>query len=266
MNQSIRYLAITAMSSLAFIACGGSDNNNGPSGGALTQPNTAKVLVANLAALNPNQTVSKNQTGTAVVTINGDQIDVVVNATGTDPNIMHMAHIHKGNRCPNTITDDVNRDGVLDVIEGVPSYGPILVAFGTNLSSLAQAQAGGAPMADATGTFNYRGTGSFSALVADLHNRADLPAATGVGKLAPNEDFVPEMGVIVVHGVSQSTVLPATVATVTGLTPQGSVPILCGRLQPQVVPAGASPAPSATPAPAPSATPASSPMPSPGPM
>ena len=252
-TKVILNIGVAAFTTLAFAACGKDDNNNGGSGSASQQPASpnAIVLVADLAPLNPNFTLSKAQKGSAVVSIVGDKIDVLVSATALDPSLVHMGHIHKGDHCPNTVTDDVNGDGVLDVVEGIPAYGAILVDFGADISTFAAAQKGGDPAADAMGIVNYKGTGSFQSLVDDLHNRPALPAATGVGKLAANEAFLPEMGVIVIHGISPATALPATVASVTGLTSQESIPVLCGRLHLQgtVNPAPSVAAPTATPAP-----------------
>ena len=246
-------IGVAAFTTIAFAACGKDDNNSGGSGSGNQQPASpsARILVADLAPLNPNFTLSKTQKGTAVVSIVGDKIDVLVSATSLDPSLMHMGHIHKGDRCPNTVTDDVNGDGVMDVVEGIPAYGAILVDFGADISSFASAQKGGDPTADAMGMVNYRGTGSFQSLVDDLHNRPELPPATGVGKLAVNEPFVAEMGVIVIHGIFPATALPATVASVTGLSPQESIPVLCGRLRLQgtVNPAPSIGVPNATPVP-----------------
>lgn len=215
---------LTTQSTLAGDA-GGTGSGQGGTGAS-----TSEVLTARLMARNSRQTSSGRQSGSAVVRIKGDRITVQIHAIGLDPSIMHMAHIHKGDHCPSQVGDDANHDGILDVIEGLPAYGPVLVNFGANISSLAASVMGGAPMANAAGIVNYRGSGSYSSLVADLHNRVPMAAGTGIAKLAPGEDFRPEMGVIVVHGIRASKSLPAGTQTLTGSSPQMSLPVLCGRL------------------------------------
>ncbi len=191
---------------------------------------SSEVLAAKLNAKNSKENLSGHQRGTAVIRIKGDRITAEIHATGLDPSIMHMAHIHKGDHCPSQVSDDANHDGILDVIEGLPAYGPVLVNFGANISSLAKSAMGGTPMANAAGVVHYKGSGSYSSLVNDLHNRAAMAPGTGIAKLAPGEDFMPQMGVIVVHGIRASKALPAGTQTLTGSSPQMSLPVLCGRL------------------------------------
>ena len=216
-------LTTTLLVTQSVFAGGGTDGGQGGTG-------STEVLKTMLKPLNARQTLTGRQSGNAVVRIKGDRITVQIRASGLDPSIMHMAHIHKGDRCPSQTRDDANRDGVLDVIEGVPAYGPVLVNFGADISSLAASAKGGTPMANAAGVVNYKGSGSYSSLVNDLHDRAAMAPGTGIGKLAPGEDFMPEMGVIVVHGIRAQKSLPAGTQTLTGLTPQMSLPVLCGRL------------------------------------
>lgn len=189
------------------------------------------TLTARLNPVNSRETLSGRAAGVAVIRIHGNEITAQIQAQGVDPSIMHMAHIHKGDHCPSQSADDKNHDGVLDVIEGLPAYGPVLVNFGADISSLAASAKGGAPMANAAGVVNYRGSGSYTSLVADLHNRAAMDPATGIAKLAAGERFRPEMGVIVVHGIRSSKGLPAGAQTLKGSSPQMSLPILCGRLR-----------------------------------
>lgn len=210
-----------------FLPQGGGTYQGAPGEVTGTAPT---VLTARLSALNSRDTLSGRQTGFAVIRINGDRITAQIHATGMDPSFMHMAHIHKGDHCPEQVRDDANHDGVLDVIEGLPAYGPVLVNFGANISSLAASAMVGVPMANAAGVVNYSGAGSYDSLVADLHNRAAMDPATGIAKLAANETFKPEMGVIVVHGIRATKALPAGTKTLKGSSPQMSLPVLCGRL------------------------------------
>lgn len=73
-------------------------------------------------------------TGHAHVKVEGKKLDVHYKAKGLAPNLPHAAHIHYGEQatheCP-TVRDDTNRDGRVNVVEGVPRYGPIAVSLTT---------------------------------------------------------------------------------------------------------------------------------------
>jgi len=74
--------------------------------------------------------------GTAKVSVKvtGDRINVQVKATGLLRKQPHAMHIHHGatakHECP-TVRQDKNHDHRLNVVEGVPLYGPIAVSLTT---------------------------------------------------------------------------------------------------------------------------------------
>ena len=82
---------------------------------------------ARLSTLN-NSGVS----GWANLTLDGDQLTVSIHATGLEANMPHAQHIHgsmdnKGNATCPTAAADTNGDGVVDIGEGLPFYGPVLL-------------------------------------------------------------------------------------------------------------------------------------------
>jgi hypothetical protein len=84
-----------------------------------------QMYQANLSALNNSGT-----TGTATVSVEGDQATVTLNTTGASANLPHAQHIHiGGNNVCATMDDDENGDGVLTTAEGQPSYGTIKVSL-----------------------------------------------------------------------------------------------------------------------------------------
>ena len=124
-------------------------------------------------------------TGHAHVKVEGKKLDVRYKAKGLAPNLPHAAHIHYGEQatheCP-TVRDDKNRDFRLNVVEGVPRYGPIAVSLPTRgdtspASGLAVDRFSTAPK----GTINYDRTVTTS---------KDVARAIRKGE-----------GVLVVHGV-----------------------------------------------------------------
>lgn len=70
--------------------------------------------------------------GTAMVDVSGNRIDVTVAASGLLADMPHAAHIHFGadarHECPRA-GDDSNKDGRLTTTEGGPAYGPIVVSL-----------------------------------------------------------------------------------------------------------------------------------------
>lgn len=86
-----------------------------------------KHYQASLAPLN-----NSGVTGTATLTLDGDQLTVAIQASGLEANALHPQHIHgfmenkRNSTCP-TQADDMNGDGIVDLGEGLPDYGPVLL-------------------------------------------------------------------------------------------------------------------------------------------
>lgn len=120
----------------------------------------------------PNQTINTSlkqlnnsgASGTATVELlDNNQVKVKINVTGTSPGLPHAQHLHyasdKVNTCP-TPEADKNNDGIIDTVEGQPSYGEIIVSLTTEGdtgkdSGLAVDRF---PVADAQGNLNYERT------------------------------------------------------------------------------------------------------------
>lgn len=146
---------------------------------------------------------------------------------GTPASITHVQHIHSLSACP-TMARDVNADGFLDVVEGVPDYGPILIPLDGDLNS----QAGGTatnPMANRSGVYSYSETASLARMLADLQ-APDVDTTDVVIKLQPGEDLNLAGKHFVVHGVPASTNLPDSVASIHGLPGEATLPIACGTI------------------------------------
>lgn len=175
------------------------------------------------AVLQPlNAQVGGNVVGTATFVIDDGQLTASVEATGLDP-VLHPQHIHAANQCP-TAAADANNDGFIDVVEGVPSYGPILVPLDGDLSSQPAGQPDGFPQGQ---TIDYTESVSLSALLADL--RAPDPDPNDpVAKLGANEELNLEGRHVVVHGVMED--LPNTVASIGGLPAKVTLPVACGTI------------------------------------
>ena len=85
-----------------------------------------------MATLRPVALNGVKGSGTAMVTVSGNRIDVTMAANGLLPDQPHAAHIHFGadarHECP-AAGDDAKGDGTINTTDGGPAYGPIVVSL-----------------------------------------------------------------------------------------------------------------------------------------
>ena len=161
----------------------------------------AKMYTVDFGALN-NSGVS----GSAELTLMGDQLTVKVNAIGLEPNRVHPQHIHgfadnKGNSTCPTPAADTNGDGLVDLVEGLPSYGGVLLELYVPVDEF--------PVADANGVLTYERTFTLGTTEFDEE-----------GELISQSDLSPlQNRTIVLHGM---TVNGEYVAT---------LPVACGQIK-----------------------------------
>ena len=180
--------------------------------------------------------------GTATATVTGTTIDsFTLTARGLTPDGPHAAHIHYGetaeNECP-TMGDASERrtDGSrrLSTLDGVPSYGPIVVSLTTDT--------GGTTPADAlnlqTAPMSKGGFLSYSRKDIEFTDVAGTGyGATGTGTAAQIAEAIRAgEGVVVVHGVdyNRNGMYDFDSAGASDLTAdlpaEGTDPALCGVL------------------------------------
>ena len=114
----------------------------------------------------------------------------------------------------------------MDVIEGVPFYGPILVPLDSDVAH----QAGGEfPFVhNHGGALTYRETAPLNTLLGDL-NAPDPNPGDAVVKL-DGQPLNLAGRHVVLHGVDASTPLPSTVASLPGLPAYLTLPVACGEI------------------------------------
>jgi len=216
-------------SAVAPSAANGSAAAMTDSGNGMTMPTTqssqgAQIYVADLKPLNP-QVGFGAVTGQAKFQIVNGMFVAMDEAKNVQPGVIHPQHIHAAAECPPP-SADVNHDGYIDVIEGVPFYGAILVPMDSDLTNQA---AGTFPSVDNPGgALHYRQAAPFAALLADL-NAPDPDPTDAVVKLNGAPLNLPGRHVVV-HGVSLDTPLPSTVASLPGLPAQLTLPVACGEI------------------------------------
>lgn len=162
---------------------------------------TAATFTADLGTLNPSSRVNGSGldvTGLATLTLNGNILTVDIEASGLVPGQQHAQHIHgrfnddgsARQSVPPTIADDSDGDGVVEVLEGVPAYGdvilPLFVVNETGVTNMFP-------------TANEDGTLSFSASYDISDNSLLFSPVTGTEFMT--SDLLPlNLREVVLHG------------------------------------------------------------------
>ena len=145
-------------------------------------------------AVNFTQLNGQGASGSATLTLNSDASSLLVQimATGLDAGGPHLAHIHglfsdvtsgnPTNSTSPTMAQDTDGDGFVELAEGLPKYGPIIIDFG-NIDP------------DQDGTINFTQTFDLldSSIYTGGYGRTDL--------LGPSLNML-DLREIVIHGMN----------------------------------------------------------------
>jgi hypothetical protein len=121
--------------------------------------------------------------------------------------VVHMQNIYQGHECP--LDSDANGDGFVDPVEMASKTGDVMIPLNMGLNfqrDLNQYPSGRA--------YNYAQSVALDSV---------RDGFTGSGGLSGR--------VVVVHGADPRRLFPATVAALSGMSPQTSIPIACGILE-----------------------------------
>lgn len=170
--------------------------------GAASETSMVKMYTVNFNPLN-----GSGVSGTAELTLNGNELTVKVNATGLEPNMVHPQHIHgfaenKGNSTCPTPAADTNGDGLVDLVEGLPSYGGVLLELYVPIDEF--------PVADDNGVLTFERT--FTLGETEFAEEGEVISRSNLTPL--------QNRTIVLHG---STVDGEYIAT---------LPVACGQIKP----------------------------------
>jgi hypothetical protein len=150
----------------------------GPVGARAAQTTTSVgVFRADLApvAQNPSTSAGSGASGFAYLARVGDRLTGVIYAQGLSPNLPHAMHVHGFEQavaeCPGAARD-ANGDHLVDTLEGIVDYGPILVSFTTTGGTGGNLLPDGLdlsryPVANAAGYLTYSRTFSIPLSVAE---------------------------------------------------------------------------------------------------
>lgn len=157
----------------------------------------AKTYTVDLAELNES-----GVSGTAELTLIGDQLTVKIQASGLEEDMVHPQHIHgftennRNSTCPPTTADD-DSDGFVELGEGLPFYGPPLLSLTPF------------PTASPDGTIDFEETYTVSESITPLQNRA-----------------------IVLHGMTAELTQVVNGETIIVNDYIATLPIACGQIEP----------------------------------
>lgn len=177
---------------------------------------------ADLTALNATMTGSIAK-GVATFQVVGDTLKIHIKMTGTPANTQHWEHFHgypdgKESSCA-TIAQDVNHDGLVDLVETGAVSGTTMVPFDASPEKM-NIPNDTYPTSDSKGAYEYTKIVPLEELslrFAEVYKDGKLNLANRV---------------IYVHGVLDSSHLPSTVAgNVGSYDPHVTLPIACGKIR-----------------------------------
>lgn len=208
---------------LLLVACGGSSSDSNDSSGAslveLEQAMKEGEYVAFLRTVNSSLN-GYIPYGRAEFSLKEDELKVVT-YLDDDQRVMHMQRIHSGRRCP-TLEDDLNGDGLIDIVEAEKALGEVILPLDNDLSSRAAGE-GKYPIGSA---FTYIRSAKWSSILEDLKKSYKEGYMVLQG-----EHLNLENKVVLIHGTSATTLVPTTLETKDDLEPHISVPIACGIIK-----------------------------------
>lgn len=184
-------------------------------------PDDVETYAAVLTSMN-----NSGVAGTVELSIaNGQTFHAGVDATGLAPDMVHPQHVHFAEACP-TLAADANGDGFVDVVEGVPTYGGILIPLDGDLSDQAAGQPEGFPTATASGSIEFDRSVGLDVLLADL-TASDPNPNDPVVKL-DGDRLELTTRTVVLHGVAADTELPSSVQSLGTAPATLTLPVACG--------------------------------------
>lgn len=245
-------LGITGLSCSDAGTRGFGDAADGPI--TLAQPGQVPTRQVFTATLEPQN--RSGVTGRARFVIEGDQLGVIVEATGFDPGMMHMQHLHAGPNCPDESADR-NSDSYVDAQEAETVSGKPVLALSLSdelgAEDTTAALQARYPVPDENGTVLYIRSLPVEKLRALLFPTASAsasPGPSGIPSPSASPSFFPspfpsasaspgpaqadlplEQLVIEFHGIDLEETLPGTVASMDGIPSNASLPVACARIE-----------------------------------
>lgn len=175
---------------------------------------------AELSALNTDIT-GLETSGKAEFLLSNDTLYVTIEVNDAPPNMQHWQNFHgtppaDDTRCP-TMNDDKNGDGIIDMYEVAPAAGRMMVPFNANPAAMNTGDHT-YPEADENGYYKYEKAIPMEQLANNFANSFE------------GYDIHLDKDAIFIHGVPQSTKLPSSVRSTSGVPNYVTLPIACGKI------------------------------------
>lgn len=183
------------------------------------------VYAADIWPVNYNLHFKK--VGAVAIERSGDNFSASITMKFGPVDTHHRQAIYNGRRCPN-ITDDLNKDAYVDILEAKLAIGQITIPLDGDLDS----QMGGRDLravGDSTGKYFYHKTASFDRMFSDLKTPDEIPN-DNIIKLDADGGLTLPGRVVIIHGLTKKVNLPESVATTDGETAHESIPVACAVL------------------------------------
>lgn len=183
--------------------------------------NKIEIYEAQIHPLNSNIT-NLQTSGKARLVIDGDKMHVSIDIKNAPPSIEHWQHFHgfpneKIATCASE-SEDVNGDGIIDVVETETVSGTTMVPF-NKFPAKMNIPTDTYPVADENGSYHYE----IEIPLDDL--KSAFAEAFG------NSGLKLDSRVIYIHGVTTDTHLPGTVASLGDIPAHTTLPIACGKIE-----------------------------------
>ncbi len=179
-----------------------------------------EIYRAKISSLNENVNEGRNVSGNVTLKIEGDELQITVEASGLEPNMQHLQHLHgmkngTETTCPDAAADK-NNDGVVDIIEATESAGITMIPFHGDPVNM-EIKTHSYPKTDAEGNFTYSQTVDLDSLRSAFKNKFGW------------EELDFSKFTYMVHGVEEGA-LPNTAASVMDVPANVTVPVGCAKI------------------------------------
>lgn len=179
-----------------------------------------EVYRAQISSLNEDVNKGRNVSGNVTLEIQGDELQIMVEASGLEPNMQHLQHLHgikEGTEttCPDSAADK-NDDGVVDITEATKSAGITMIPFhGDPVNMTIKTHS--YPESDVDGNLTYRQTVDLDSLRTAFKNKFGW------------EELDFSRFTYMIHGVEEGS-LPETAGSVMDVPASVTVPVGCAKI------------------------------------
>lgn len=187
---------------------------------AETENLAQRTFRAQISSFNEKANDNRSVSGNVTLEVSEDQLHITVEASGLQPNMMHLQHLHGSKEgsetsCPDSSADN-NQDGLIDITEAYDVAGVTMIPFHDNPPNM-EVNTQTYPTADENGNISYRQTVDLTELSNSFKEKFD------------REELDFSQFTYLIHGVQEEAV-PGTVQSVKGLPSHVTLPVGCAGL------------------------------------